>query len=188
MRASVQLSTAIEILSDREKRQSYLAGWFPGLRSRESGDLDIKACVLCSDRTFSGLEYRGLPVRDFSSISLLFGDGVISLGSVDEENRLIKKRFRIYADGGPTALDLDNYLSSNPKYLSIYAPFMRPITRLEYLDNGATIVGFETFVLTVEDISEWCGHLESLGFQRLPDEELDIRNHGDTWPTKTENS
>ena len=129
-RASIQLSSAIEILGNAQKRQSYLAGWFPGIRFEETKQLTIKACILCSDRTFSGLEFQGFPVRDFSSISLLFGDGIVSMGTFDRDGKLIKKSFRFYPEGGPSGVELNDYLSSNPKYLAVYQPFMRPITRL----------------------------------------------------------
>jgi hypothetical protein len=173
-RASRQLSSAIDILENPKARQSYLAGWFPGTKSHETTSLSIRACILCSDRTFSGLSFQGFPVRDFSSLSLLFGDGIISMGSINQEQKVIKKSFRLYSEGGPSITDLNDYLSSNPKYLEIYAPFMRPITRLEYFNDGQITLGLDAFVLAADDIDEWISHVESISVATLPDEELTI--------------
>ena len=73
-----QLKLAMEILGVR--RQSYLAGLFPGTTKTQAARLRIQPCVLCSHRVFSGLSLDGIPVRDFASLALICGDGIVGMG------------------------------------------------------------------------------------------------------------
>jgi hypothetical protein len=59
-----QLARARAALLDPGRRQSYLAGWFPGSKTPANADMRIVTCVISSHRIFSGLEIEGVAVRD----------------------------------------------------------------------------------------------------------------------------
>lgn len=161
-----QLETAMRILGDPARRQSYLTGWFPGTRSQDTVDLRIVACVLCSHGIFSGLQYKGFPIRDFGSLALLCGDGVVGMGGMIAEDEVILRQYRIIRDKTISGLDLDDYLSPDSTYFKSLRPFMHPVTRIERL--GEMTIAKETYVYEME-LDEWVSQMESLGCTREPD-------------------
>src|ERR1051325_1075913 len=173
-RASEQLTLATTVLSEPEKRQSYLAGWFPGTKVSDTADVRIQPCILCSHREFSGLSYEGIPVRDFGSLSLLFGDATVGMGSVNEVGEVNMYRYKIIKEGGPSQADLDNYLSVDANYFKTYRPFMQPVTRIKSIADGKVRLATETFRLELE-LGQWIAHLDELGFEKEPVEQTEIR-------------
>lgn len=172
-RGSEQLKLAEEILTDSSKRQSYLAGWFPGTRQADTLNLRIQPCILCSHREFSGLDYEGIPIRDFSSLSLLFGDGLVGMGTMSRNGKVTMYRHRIVGENGPTQLDLDDYLSVKSKYFAIWRPFMQTVTTHRTLAEGNITLETETFKFEM-DLDQWLRHLDILGFARQPIEKHDV--------------
>jgi hypothetical protein len=173
-RAAEQLAVAMTILNEPHKRQDYLAGWFPGTKIDDTAGIRIQPCILSSHREFSGLEYEGIPVRDFSSLSLLFGDASVGMGSLDENGTVNMYRYKIIKDGGPTQADLDNYLSAEASYFKTYEPFMQPVTRIKSLAEGKVRLASETFRLELE-LGQWMEHLDQLGFEKEPVERKELK-------------
>jgi hypothetical protein len=173
-RASEQLALATTILSEPDKRQSYLAGWFPGTKVSDTADVRIQPCILCSHREFSGLDYEGIPVRDFGSVSLLFGEATVGMGSVNELGEVNMYRYKIIKEGGPSQADLDNYLSVDADYFKTYRPFMQPVTRIKSIADGKMRLATETFRLELE-LGQWIAHLDELGFAKQPVEHTELR-------------
>lgn len=173
-RAAEQLALATAILSDLQKRQSYLAGWFPGTKVAETNDVRIQPCILSSHREFSGLDYEGVPVRDFASLSLLFGDASVGMGSIDPEGQVTMYRYRIIKEGGPTQADLDNYLSPDANYFKTFRPFMNPVTRIKSIGEGKVRLATETFRLELE-LGQWIDHLDQMGFTKKPVEQQEVK-------------
>jgi hypothetical protein len=173
-RAAEQLAVAMTILNELQKRQDYLAGWFPGTKSDDTAGIRIQPCILCSHREFSGLEYKGIPVRDFSSLSLLFGDASVGMGSLDENGTVNMYRYKIIKEGGPTQADLDNYLSAEASYFKTYEPFMQPVTRIKSLADGDVRLATETFRLELE-LGQWIEHLDQLGFSKEAVERKELK-------------
>lgn len=161
-----QLEIATTILGDPVRRQSYLAGWFPGLKAQETEDLKIVACVLCSHRIFSGLQYGGYPIRDFSSLAKLCDDGVVGMGGGFEKNEVVLRRYRVIRGDALSELDLTDYCSPDPIYFKMFKPFMQSITRIEAFKDMT--LARETFVYQVE-LDQWSQHMETLGLPREPD-------------------
>lgn len=174
-RAAEQLSLAMAILSEPQKRQSYLAGWFPGTKVANTAKVRIQPCILCSHREFSGLQYEGIPVRDFASLKLLFGDASVGMGSVDDAGDVTMYRYRIIKEGGPTQVDLDNYLSVEADYFKIYQRFMQPVTRIRSIADGEVSIATETFRLEME-LGQWIAHLDQLGFTKEVVEHKDVKS------------
>jgi hypothetical protein len=160
-----QLEKAISILGDFARRQSYLAGWFPGTRAQTAADLKIVGCVLCSHRIFSGLHYKGFPIRDFASLARLCADGIVGMGYIAEDEVLLRQ-YRIIGDKVISAVDLDDYLSQGSTYFKSFRPFMHPVSRIERL--GGVTIGKETYVYEM-DLSDWIEHMEALGCERAAD-------------------
>jgi hypothetical protein len=173
-RAAEQLALATTILSEPKKRQSYLAGWFPGTKVSDTAGVRIQPCILCSHREFSGLDYEGIPVRDFASLSLLFGDATVGMGSVNELGEVNMYRYKIIKEGGPSQADLDNYLSVDADYFKTYRPFMQPVTRIKSIADGQMRLATETFRLELE-LGQWIAHLDELGFEKKPVEHTELR-------------
>jgi len=167
-----QLQKALTILGDPARRQSYLAGWFPGTKPEDTVDLKIVACVLCSHRVFSGLQHRGFPIRDFSSLARLCNDGIVGMGEEISEGNVVMRQYRIIASKILTSADLDNYLSQDSTLFRSFAPFMHPVTRIEKL--GEVAIAKETFVYEVE-LGAWSEHMESLGCVREPDKRQQLK-------------
>jgi hypothetical protein len=161
-----QLAVANQILADSVRRQSYLTGWFPGTRKEDTIGLKIYRCVLCSHRVFSGLEYKGVPIRDFSSLSRLCEGGIVGMGAGVADEEVILHQYRIIRDDTLSSEDLKDYLSPMPTFFKMFQPFMHPVSRMERL--GAVTISKETFVYEVE-LEQWEEHLESLGCTRLAD-------------------
>jgi hypothetical protein len=172
-RGSEQLKLAEEILTDASKRQSYLASWFPGTKQSDTLNLRIQSCILCSHREFSGLDYEGIPIRDFSSLSLLFGEGLVGMGTMSENGEVTMYQHRIVGENGPTQLDLDDYLSVNSKYFAIWQPFMQAETTHRTLAEGHITLESKTFKFEI-DLHQWLRHLDSLEFARQPIETHNI--------------
>lgn len=175
---SRQLEVAIEVLENSERRQSYLAGWFPGIRLRDTSNLKVVGCVLCSHRLFSGIQYKGFPIRDFGSLSLLCGDGIIGMGEMVEGPAVLLRQFRILRGSVISASDLDNYLSQTSTFFDAFRPFMHSVTRIEKLT--AVTIAKETYGYQL-DLDEWVLHMETLGCAREPDrkQEFDRGSSGD---------
>jgi hypothetical protein len=161
-----QLSAAMKILSDPVRRQSYLTGWFPGTKPQDTANLKIIACVLCSDKVFSGLHYKGFPIRDFSSLQLLFQGGIVGMGGPVTEEEVIMRQYRIIREKTMSGSDLADYCSPNSMFFNMFRPFMSPLSRIERL--GEITIAEETFVYQV-DSDDWASHMEALGCAREPD-------------------
>jgi hypothetical protein len=167
-----QLETAIGILSDPARRQSYLTGWFPGTHKRDTLGVKVMGCVLCSHRIFSGLEYKGIPIRDFSSLARLCEGGIVGTGGSVDGDEVILRQYRIIQEDAMSALDFADYCSPTPLFFKMFKPFMQPVTRLEQL--GKITIGKETFVYEVE-LEEWSRHMESLGCKRVADRRQKVK-------------
>lgn len=161
-----QLRTALRLLSNPDRLLDYLTGWFPGVRRVDCEGIRIMPCVLCSHRIFAGMEYQGIPVRDFSSLAKLLGDGIVGLGVMKDGDSVLR-RFRVIEAEKFSAKDLNDYLGPSPKFFEMFKPFMHPVST-SVRCNGVT-VGRETYVYEV-DGEEWIAHMRSLGFTRLQDE------------------
>src|SRR5262249_54306189 len=154
--AADQLRLAVDILSDSSA--SYLAGWFPGTRRHDAVGIRILPCILSSHRSFSGLHYDGIPVRDYSSLSLLFEGGIIRNGHLYEGGRGTISRHRIITEGGISVTDLDDYLSTNSKYFAMHTPFMHEMTRLETFAKKSAVLASETYAFTLELQNDYLLH------------------------------
>ena len=160
-----QLHVASEAFEDRRKLRDYLAGWFPG-RRLDTKRLVIHLCVLNSHRFFSGMDFKGIPVRDYSSLSRLVDSGVVDMGS-REGDGVAMRRVRVTDDGGFSREDLDNYLGATSKFFTAYLAFMNPVSRIERL--GRITLARETYVYEIA-LDEWLAHMEAVGAKRLPDQ------------------
>jgi hypothetical protein len=173
-KAAAQLQLAARILQNPEVGRSYLAGWFPGAGREERKAVQIRTCILCSHLEFGGYTYQGIPVRDYSSFSLMFGeDPTVSVG-IRHSGRAKIARFGILAGDKPSKRDLDDYLSPQSKYFSMLCSSMRPVSHFRRF--GKAVLGQESFLyaLYANDVEHWCSQVEACGFRRLPDEETDI--------------
>jgi hypothetical protein len=143
-----QLAIAMRILSDPVRRQSYLAGWFPGTKPQDTANLKLVPCVLCSDRIFSGLEHQGFPIRDFSSLQLLFQGGIVGMGGPVSEDEVVMMQYRVIRQKEMSGSDLADYCSPESTFFKMFKPFMSPVSRIQRLE-GITIAE-ETFVYQAE--------------------------------------
>ena len=167
-----QLQTALEILGDPTRRQSYLGGWFPGTKLDNSGGLKMVCCILCSHRIFSGLEKNGIAIRDFSSLARLCDDGVMAMGGDIGEDEVLLRQYRIIRSEVMSPWDLADYCSADSLYFRMFKPFMHPVTRFARL--GDMTIAKETFVYEVE-LGDWGRHMESLGAVRLADRRQKVK-------------
>jgi hypothetical protein len=165
-KAAEQLQSAIETLSDTNKLGDYLAGWFPGTKRNFLKDLKIQPCILCSHFVFSGLVYRGIPVRDFTSFSLLVDAGSFGM-EIPENDETIVHRYRATSADRFTISDFDNYLGPDPRYFCTYRPFMTSFTEINRLVDSNVTLANETYVYEA-DPQDWLTHIDSLGFARMP--------------------
>ena len=163
---------AKDILSDPIIRQNYLAGWFPGLSPDQSNDIEIKMCVISSDRVFGGMTLDDVPVRDFPSFSAILGEHIASFSVIDRHEDATFIRYSLVGKDGFSHEDLDDYLSTNSKYFNMFQKNMIPIGMLEHLIPGNVTLCRETFTFS-EDLDskmeDRINLMDSLGFQRLPD-------------------
>lgn len=162
-----QLQTAVKVLGDPARLQSYIAGWFPGVKSRQTQGLMIKTCILCSHRIFSGMSHHDIPIRDFASLSKVASDGIVGMGALHPDGDIVKYCYRVTSEGGFSAADFDDYLSENSRYFNLNARFMNRVSRFDRF--GDVTVAWDTYMFDVE-LHEWMENAESLGFVRLPDE------------------
>jgi hypothetical protein len=155
-----QLNLAIEIL--RTRLDNYLGGLFPGTTKAKAIQLRIQPCVLCSHRVFSGLSVEGIPIRDFASLALICGDGVVATGLEDDSGHVVMQRYRLRANDNATQEDIDEYLSPHSRFFGMFRPFVREYDRLDRLFGGSIVLAHNTFLhyFTQED---WAAHLERIG-------------------------
>ena len=161
-----QLEKATAILSDANRRQSYVTGWFPGTQPREPQGLKIVACVLCSHRIFSGLQHKGFPIRDFSSLARLCDDGIIGMGGAVDRDEVVLRQHRVIRGNAMSGPDLADYCSADSTYFKTFRPFMHLVSRVERLQK--VTLAKETFGYEVE-LDDWSRHMEALGCAREPD-------------------
>jgi hypothetical protein len=164
-----QLHTALRVLADPERLQSYIAGWFPGTKAYETKAIVKRSCVLCSHRIFSGMSHNQISVRDFASLSKVVSDGVVGMTALYPDGDPIKYSFRITGENGFSCDDFDDYLSENSRYFKLISAFMHPVSRFERL--GDVTIARQTYVFDAE-LHDWIEYAESLGFVRLPDERV----------------
>lgn len=167
-----QLQTATTVLSNPQRLQSYLAGWFPGRKSRDGLHLEIVRCVVSSHRIFSGLEREGVSIRDYSSLARLAEGGVISIGTAEGTLDTLVRGFRLTSEDGFSVADLDDYLSPKSRYFKVFAPFMHPIS--DPVRHGALTIARETYVFEGA-ADELLAHMEAIGCKRVPDERRMLR-------------
>jgi hypothetical protein len=165
-KATRQLQRAMRLLADPARLLSYLTGWFPGITREDTTNIRIVPCVLCSHRIFAGMSHEDIPIRDFSSLAKLTGDGIVGVGII-ENDESVSHRFRVLGEEKFSAKDLDDYVSADPKFFKMFVRFMHPVSRLIRCDS--VTVARETYVYEV-DTDEWIEHMSSLGFLRLEDE------------------
>lgn len=172
-----QLKLALKILVDR--RQDYLAGLFPGTTKEQSAQLRMQPCVLCSHRVFSGLSIDGIPVRDFASLALICGDGIVGMGIEDESGHVVMQRYRLRANENATEEDFDEYLSDRNRFFEMFRPFMHEYDRLDRLFDGSVVLAQNTFVHYVSQ-EDWAAHLERIGAIAVSSERHPVAELGPT--------
>jgi len=156
----------LAVLGDPARLHNYLTGWFPGLKSAHTKDLQVATCILCSHRIFAGASYEGIPIRDFSSLAKLTQDGFVGMGAAQNDESVLH-RFRLTRQEKFSADDLDDYLSPDSTFFKLFKPFMSPVSRLTKCKTAT--IARETYVYEV-DTDKWVAHLSSLGLLRLEDE------------------
>jgi len=162
-----QLAAAKDTLSDAARRHSYITGWFPGTKPRDTADLKIVCCVLCSHRIFSGFHHNGVAIRDFCSLAMLCEDGIVKTGAkLVQEKEIVFRRYRILRGASLSAIDLDDYLSQDSTLFKTFTPFMHPMTRFHQF--GDMTIARETYVFEMEP-DDWSRRMESLRCAREPD-------------------
>lgn len=173
-----QLKLAQKILSDTKRLASYLAGWFPGTKVSNIDTIDIKPCILCTHRIFSGMTFQDIPIRDLQSFLVLMQDRPLSLSFLDLETKKVKKiLYSSRTSSDLSTADLDEYLSNNAKFFAHFKQNMPEVTILEYLVPNRVTLAKESFVYSVyfgEGATEYIAQMDSLGFRRLPDEHSDF--------------
>jgi hypothetical protein len=172
-----QIRLAMAALSRPEAQRQYLSHWFPGVELSNVSELSVSSGILCSHRVMCGVEWDGVPVRDYASLSKLIEDGIISVTTAKDEMALTMTRFCLVDEAGFSSDDLDDYLAPNSRYLSMYRRFMRPICRPEHIGN--LTIAYETYVLDLAS-DEWLEHMEQISARRLPDEHHEIK-HPKSW-------
>lgn len=168
-----QLKLAITALSEPSKRKSYLAGWFPGGLPKNSDEIIIKPCILCSHRIFSGMAIDNIPIRDFQSFSVLMKDSILSMSTVDNKKNEITKICYSTNSGDSIGYNLDEYLSENSRYFGMFEKEMTQVTFMnDFISNNKIRLASETFIYSAyfADVNnEYIAKMDSLGFRRLPD-------------------
>lgn len=168
-----QMRIAREILSDAKKRHSYLAGWFPGISSTDTDDIEIRTCVLHSNRLFAGMGVEGVPVRDFYSFSAIMTEYVMSFGIAEPGQESNRVRYSVVQGGKFSPADLDDYLKDDARYYRMFSENMRPFTEFEAVIPGKLVIAWERFVYSVDyNMENHIRSMDSLGFYRLPDEQV----------------
>ena len=81
-----QQNLAKQILKDPAIRQIYLAGWFPGIPSEDTANMNIQTCIICSHRLFGGMNFKGVAIRNFKSFTGVLTEQVVS-HSIIENNK-----------------------------------------------------------------------------------------------------
>ncbi|MGD0405546.1 MAG: hypothetical protein ABSB10_02705 [Candidatus Bathyarchaeia archaeon] len=170
-----QLSLAEEILGDPDMRQSYLSGWFPGITRSETQDLEIMTCILTPLRIFAGMTVKNIPIRDVHSFDLILGENEItmSMRESENENKYRIKKYSLVGDQRFSQEDFDDYLSPDSKYFKMFEINMFPVSRISQLIAGEIVVVRDTFVYFI-DSDIWSEQMDSLGFRRLSDEEVEV--------------
>lgn len=164
-----QLQSAMKILADPDRLQSYIAGWFPGTKSHQTKDITIRTGILCSHRIFAGMSYKQIPIRDFASLSKVVSDGIVGMAVLYPDSDIVKHRYRITSEEGFSVDDFDDYLSANSRYFNLISRFTHQVSRFERF--GDITIARDTFAYEVE-LRDWVEHAESLGFARLPEERV----------------
>jgi hypothetical protein len=165
-----QLAMAAEFLA--EKLPDYLAGWFPGTRRGTARDVTLKPCVLCSHRVFSGMTIKGVPIRDYASLSLTLGDATVHMGRSDATGAARVRPCRLRTGERPTMSDLNNYLSSDAVFFKMFRPGMHRYTQIDRLTESL-ILARGSFVYQVSEDS-WRETLEAIGAVPLDEETIRI--------------
>jgi hypothetical protein len=166
----VRLATAA--LNRREAQRQYLSNWFPGLELPNAGELSVSRAILCSHRVLSGVEWYGVPVRDYASLSMLMRDGIVSVTTAIDDEGFTMQRFSLVDEAGFSSKDLDDYLAPNSRYFSMYRRFMRPVCDPVHLSS--LTIAHETYVLDFAS-NEWQEHLEEIGARPMPEEHHKIK-------------
>jgi hypothetical protein len=167
-----QLALARAALSSEVAQRRYLNQWFPDLKTARYTDLPISAAVLCSQRVLSGIEWNGIPVRDYASLSRLIDDGTVAVTNLIDETGITMARFSLVDEAGFSSDDLDDYLSRESRYFGLYKRFMRPVCRLQRLRNVTLAQESYLFEAAPDELQHY---LEEIGARRLPDERHEMK-------------
>ena len=167
-----QLSLARSALGSPEAQRRYLAQWFPDAVMPTDADLPISTAILCSQRVLCGIEWNGIPVRDYASLSRLLEDGTVGVTIQIDETAVTMARFSLVDESGFSSEDLDDYLSGESRYFGLYRRFMRPLCRLERLRN--LTLAHDSYVFDFAS-DEWMQYMEEIGARRLPDERHEMK-------------
>ena len=106
----------------------------------QAARLRIQPCVLCSHRVFSGLSLDGIPVRDFASLALICGDGIVGMGGEDDSGQVVMQRYRLRANENATEEDFNEYLTERSRFFEMFQPFMHEHDRLDRLFGGSLVL------------------------------------------------
>ena len=167
-----QLTLARAALSSQEAQRRYLAQWFPDVIPLAEAELPISTAILCSQRVLCGIEWNGIPVRDYASLSKLLDDGTVAVTNLIDETGITMARFSLVGDTGFSSEDLDDYLSRESRYFGLYKRFMRPVCRLQRLRN--LTLAHDSYLFDFAS-DEWQQYMEEIGARRLPDERHEMK-------------
>ena len=166
-----QVSRARQILTDQERRRTYLRAWFPKIDPATISSIRLVGSVLTSHRLFSGLTIDGILIRDFASLSRLIVEGTVGVGHENEDGKLEMLRYRFWREKTLSPQDLANYFSEASILHRIFASSIKRQHVWQHFD-GLTLVR-DTFAYDF-DSEEWQRVLDAMGCTRLPDQVLEL--------------
>jgi hypothetical protein len=169
-----QQQLAYNILIDKERLSSYLAGWFPGTKISDVEEIEIKNCIILSGRNFSGMNIGNIAVRDFHSLRAIIAEQKTSFSIVEPSKKARFIKYSYVGPGGFSVSDLNNYLSPKSKFFKFYKEDMTFVSKLNEIIPGKILIAEESFIYEhnyKNPYLDYIDKMDKIGFYRLPDEE-----------------
>jgi hypothetical protein len=161
-----QLCKLVAMLREDPGLKQRLRSWFPDARIAPPSSIEFRPCVLASNRTLSGWQLDGVPIRHFFGLKSVIREGKVRAHERSAAGT-VTHSWSFWKSQDFCVEDLEDYLSEQSRLVAINRIFCSEIGRVNYQDKELTLAERTTAVAIPNHMQQFTETYGNAGLRYL---------------------